>query len=206
MPKNLVLWHIVHMTKSKIYTRTGDKGETSLFTGERVSKDNPFIQALGAVDECNSAIGMSLSFLPHKPALEEVEKQLIQIQHALFDLGAAVATPRTSATKNKIAKTRFDEEAITWIEQWIDEMDHQLPRLTTFILPGGHPAGAALHCARSICRRAEQILVPLNTHEDVSDHVLRFLNRVSDYLFIASRFINHVLSEPETLWEHHKHI
>ncbi len=190
---------------TKIYTKTGDQGETSLFSGQRVSKNDPFIDALGTVDECNSAIGASLAFLPLVPKFHTVREQLITIQHALFDLGAALATPRTTSSNYKIDKTRFDNEGTIMLEQWIDEMDSQLPELKTFILPGGHPSGAMLHLARSICRRAERLIVPIHHHTDVSDHVIIYINRLSDYLFVASRYINHLNHTPETLWEHHKH-
>lgn len=187
----------------KIYTKTGDQGETSLFTGERVPKNNPLIDALGTIDECNSAIGVALSQLPEQDKFNETREQLILIQHALFDLGAALATPRTKASKAKINKTRFDQEAIDLIEKWIDEKDHELPKLKTFILPGGHQAGASLHLARSICRRAERIITPLNNEHDVSDRVIIYLNRLSDYLFITSRYINHLIDKPEPLWNPH---
>lgn len=187
---------------TKIYTKTGDKGETSLFTGKRVPKNDPYIDALGTVDECNSAIGASLAFLPS--SLPQIREQLTSIQHSLFDLGAALATPRTSATSSKIAKTRFDHEAVKQIENWIDALDKELPPLKTFILPGGHPSGSMLHLARAICRRCERLVVPINQHTDVSDDVLMFLNRLSDYLFVVSRFVNHHLHCPETLWEQHK--
>lgn len=187
---------------TKIYTKTGDKGETSLFTGKRVPKNDPYIDALGTVDECNSAIGASLAFLPKSAA--EVRDQLTAIQHALFDLGAALATPRTSASQSKIAKTRFDHEGVELLEKWIDSWEQELPPLKTFILPGGHPAGAMLHLARSICRRAERLVVPINQETDVSDDVLMYLNRLSDYLFVISRYVNHHLNSPETLWEQHK--
>lgn len=189
---------------TKIYTKTGDKGETSLFTGKRVRKNDPYIDALGTVDECNSAIGASLAFLPQSAS--QVRDQLTAIQHALFDLGAALATPRSSASLSKIAKTRFDHEGVELLEKWIDAWELQLPPLTTFILPGGHPAGAMLHVARSICRRAERLVVPINRETDVSDEVLMYLNRLSDYLFVVSRFVNHHLNSPETLWEQHKAI
>lgn len=189
---------------TKIYTRTGDKGDTSLFTGQRVPKNDPLIEALGTVDECNSAIGMTISLFPRGDLLISTRKQLETIQHALFDLGAALATPRTRAAEEKIKKTRFDPEETRLLEQWIDRMEENLPPLKTFILPGGHPAGAMLHLARSICRRAERLVIPLHIHADVSDHVMIYLNRLSDYLFVASRFTNHCLVMPETLWEHHK--
>lgn len=189
---------------TKIYTRTGDKGETSLFTGERVSKDNSAMEALGTVDECNSAIGLAVSLLPDNKKFHKTREQLILIQHTLFDLGAALATPRTKASNSKIEKTRFDDEGTLLLEQWMDEIEAELPPLKTFILPGGHAAGAALHLGRSICRRAERLIIPLHRQTDVSNHVLMYINRLSDYLFMASRFINHVNNTAETIWEHHK--
>lgn len=191
-------------TMGKIYTRTGDRGETSLFTGQRVLKNDPFIEALGTVDECNSALGLAISHLPEEEKFRDVRDQLEVIQHALFDLGAALATPRTRAAPSKINQTRFDQEAIALLEEWMDRMDTTLPKLTNFILPGGHPAGASLHLARSICRRAERLLIPLHEHADVSEHVMCYLNRLSDYLFVTSRLLNHMLECPESCWEKHK--
>lgn len=188
----------------KIYTRTGDKGETSLFTGERIPKNHAYIEALGAVDEVNSFIGCSISSFPKENSLKEVQNQLITIQHALFDVGAALATPRSSSNINKLKKTRFDREETDILEKWIDEMEQQLPKLTHFILPGGHPAGAMLHAARSLCRRAERTIIAMHQAGEVSDSVLIYLNRLSDYLFVASRYINHILHIPETRWEPHK--
>lgn len=185
----------------KIYTKTGDKGETSLFTGQRVPKTDPFIEALGSVDECNSAIGAALSLLPENATIKPVQDQLIMIQHALFDVGAALATPRTRAVDSKLKKTRFDHEEIELLEKWMDEMEAKLPELKAFILPGGHPAGAALHLARSICRRAERRTIPLNA--DVSETVLVYLNRLSDYLFFVSRYVNFLMNCPETKWMPH---
>ena len=189
---------------TKIYTRTGDKGETSLFTGQRVSKNHTLIAALGTVDECNCAIGAALAFLPRDAKFTVVLDQLITIQHTLFDLGAALATPRTAATAAKIEKTRFDHEGTALLEQWMDEMETHLPPLKTFILPGGHTAGSMLHLARSFCRRAERLIVPIHSDSDVSDEVLIYMNRLSDYLFMASRYVNHLTHSPETFWEHHK--
>ena len=187
----------------KIYTRGGDKGETSLFTGSRVPKDDIFIQALGGVDECNSAIGIAVSFLDNNK-LDSCREQLETIQHALFDLGASVATPRQEATDSKRKKTLFDHGATTLLEKWIDAMDVDLPPLKTFILPGGDPAGAHLHLARSLCRRAEREMIPLLQREEVSKEVVCYLNRLSDYLFMASRWVNHQLGRPETCWQPHK--
>ncbi len=189
----------------KIYTRTGDKGTTTLFSGERIPKNNPFIEAIGNVDEANSAIGLALSLLPKDDTFNPARHQLETIQHALFDVGAALATPRSCDQKNKLEKTRFDEEAIGSLEKWIDDMEEGLPPLKTFILPGGHPAGAALHLSRSIVRRAERSVLPLYEKADVTQAVLVYLNRLSDYLFMASRYLNQQLHEPETTWQHHIH-
>lgn len=182
----------------KIYTRTGDKGETSLFTGQRVLKNDPTMDALGTIDETTCAIGVALASLPGE--MTDIKEQLNTIQHTLFDLGAALATPRTRAGANKIEKTRFDHEGIEALEKWIDILETHLPPLQTFILPGGHISGAYLHLARSICRRAERLIVPLYLHSDVSEHVLIYINRLSDYLFVCSRYVNHLCNSPETTW------
>jgi cob(I)alamin adenosyltransferase len=188
----------------KIYTRTGDKGTTSLFSGERVPKNNPFIEAVGTVDEGNSSIGLALSLLPREEVFNTTRSQLEMIQHGLFDVGAALATPRRSHESQKLEKTRFDHESTELLEKWMDAMDIQLPVLKKFILPGGHPVGAALHLSRSIIRRAERLVIPLYEQADVTQAVLIYLNRLSDYLFIASRFVNQQLQVPETLWQPHK--
>lgn len=188
----------------KIYTKTGDKGETSLYTGKRVLKNNQFVEALGNVDECNSSIGIAISLLQENSLLKKTREELETIQHTLFDVGAAIATPRTEAPDSKIKKTRFDAEEVLILESWIDKMETELPKLHAFILPGGHPCGATLHLARSICRRAERTIIPLNQQEDVSDNVVIYLNRLSDYLFVASRYVNFKLQLPETTWEPHK--
>lgn len=189
---------------TKIYTRTGDKGMTSLFSGQRVPKDNLFIEALGCVDEANSSLGVALSFLPKEERFSPTVEQLETIQHALFDVGAALATPRSCEQNQKLEKTRFDHEAIEWLEKWIDAMESQLPPLKAFILPGGHPAGASLHLSRSLIRRAERQVMPLYEQADVSQAVLVYMNRLSDYLFMASRYVNHLLAVPEKQWQPHK--
>lgn len=193
------------MSGVKIYTKTGDQGQTSLFSGHRVAKNSPYIEALGSVDECNSTIGASLSFLPTDSQFDKVREQLIHIQHSLFDLGAQLATPRTIAPPKKISKTRFDAEETLKLEKWIDEMEETLPPLKAFILPGGHQAGALLHMARCLCRKSERKIIPLVESGDVADAVLIYLNRLSDYLFVASRNINHLGSMPETKWCPHEY-
>lgn len=187
----------------KIYTRTGDHGETSLFTGERVSKNDPFIHALGTVDECNSALGLALAHLPKEDSFSAVQYQIEMVQHALFDLGASLATPLSRSTLKKTEKTRFDDEATRKLELWMDEMGSLLPPLKNFILPGGHPASAALHLARSICRRAERNTVFLDQSE-INQSVVVYLNRLSDYLFMLARYVNSLTMSPETLWDSHK--
>lgn len=188
----------------KIYTKTGDQGETSLYSGQRVPKHDPFMHALGTVDECNCAIGAAIGLLPDRPGSTDTRQNLISIQHALFDLGAALATPLDKAKEDKIRKTRFNHEAVEQLEHWIDEIEGKLPELKTFILPGGHPAGAMLHMARCICRRAERHVVPMHRQQQVQDNVLIYLNRLSDYLFMVARYVNHLSKVPETSWEHHK--
>lgn len=188
----------------KIYTRTGDRGTTTLFTGERVHKNNAFIEALGAVDEGNSAVGVALSCLPSIDSLKTMKQQLETIQHALFDVGAALATPLSKASDKKLEKTRFGHEAITRLENRIDEMEKELPPLHCFILPGGHPAGASLHLARSIIRRAERDVTQLYESGEVVQDVFVYLNRLSDYLFVASRFVNHITGTTEIEWQPHK--
>lgn len=188
----------------KVYTRTGDKGTTSLFSSQRVSKNHPCIEAVGAVDEANSAIGVASSYIPNTKEFATVKDQLETIQHALFDVGAALATPQSCNESKKLEKTRFDEEAITLLENWIDKMDIELPPLHSFILPGGHPAGAMLHLARALVRRAERNVIPLFDEKEVTQSVLVYLNRLSDYLFIASRYVNHLLNLPEISWRPHQ--
>lgn len=187
----------------KIYTRTGDQGKTSLFTGERVPKYNPIVETLGAVDEGNSAIGMAISFFPRDEHLQPTKTQLETIQHALFDAGAAIATPQQTASEKKLEKTRFDGHAIEQLEKWIDEMELKLPPIHYFILPGGHPAGAALHLARGLIRRAERSVATLYDQGSAPQDVLIYLNRLSDYLFVCARYVNHLLHVPETPWQHH---
>lgn len=184
----------------KIYTKKGDRGETSVFSGERIAKSDPCIHLLGTLDECNAAIGIALAYLPSEPLFTAIRNQLVEIQHALFDIGAAAATPTSRSEQRKIDKTRFNPKAIQSLEAWIDEFEEQLPTLKTFILPGGHLAAATLHSARTICRRAERHAIPLILHHDVSDDVMAYLNRLSDYLFVVSRMVNFLTKTNESLW------
>lgn len=188
----------------KIYTRTGDQGTSQLFNGQRLSKNCPTFAAIGTVDEVNSALGSAISLLPEVDGIDSYREQLTTIQHALFDLGAALATPRTQSSEQKISKTRFDGHETGMLESWIDEMTEKLPPLKTFILPGGHPAGAMLHLSRSLVRRAEREVIPCFENKDVTEDMFVYLNRLSDYLFTAARMVNQLAGINESAWEPHK--
>lgn len=174
---------------SKIYTRTGDKGTTGLGDGSRVDKDSARIEAIGCVDELNSLIGVLITHeLP-----EQTQQQLTQIQHRLFDLGGELAVPGYQVLKT---------EAIDLLEQWLDEINEQLPPLQEFILPGGNPAAANCHLARTVCRRAERRLTQLTrSDEGINEHALRYLNRLSDLLFVMARFLARQNGGSEILWD-----
>lgn len=176
----------------KIYTKTGDKGTTSLVYGDRVSKTDNRVDAYGTCDEANSMIGLALSYIRNEKV--EPKKEIIQIfkriQTILFHVGAELATPI-----NKKVKWAISEQDITELEQVMDKWDEKIPPLTNFILPGGHPAGASLHVARTIVRRAERKAVAIG--ENINPLVLAYLNRLSDFLFIAARYINYLLNEEE---------
>ncbi|MBS4175179.1 cob(I)yrinic acid a,c-diamide adenosyltransferase [Bacillus sp. FJAT-49736] len=175
----------------KIYTKTGDKGTTSLVYGTRIPKDDIRVEAYGTCDEANSAIGQALSFLNEASFQEkkEVEEIFHIVQTALFHVGAELSTP-----PSKEVKWKLKEEDIDVLEHTIDKWDKELPPLNNFILPGGHPAGAGLHYARTVVRRAERCAVSV---ENVNPLVLSYLNRLSDFLFVAARFINLRLNENE---------
>lgn len=176
----------------KIYTKTGDTGETGLWGGARVPKDDLRIRTYGTVDELNAAVGIVLAEGPG-PILAP---RLIRIQGELFRLGAELATPRG---KN-VATALVEDEDISLQEREIDEMEKTLPPLKTFILPGGHRAAACLHLARTICRRAERELVTLNRAEPQRALAIQYLNRLSDYLFVAARFANHQAGVVDVPW------
>lgn len=187
----------------KIYTKQGDKGNTSLYSGKKVSKNHPVIEAIGTIDECSSFIGLALSQFSLEEPLDKIREELIYIQHALFDLGAHVATPLTQATQDKLLRTRFDDRATTNIEMWIDHMEERLHPLKTFILPGGDAAGATIHIARAVCRRAERLLIPLLEATEICPEALIYINRLSDYLFVCARYVNHITHSNEISWSPH---
>jgi cob(I)alamin adenosyltransferase len=174
---------------NKIYTRTGDDGTTALGTGARVRKDTVRVAAYGTVDETNAAIGMARVHLGDShPGLDS---KLSRIQNDLFDLGADLCVPDRGGAL-PYEPLRITAAQVKWLEDGIDEMNVELKPLRSFVLPGGLPAAAALHVARTICRRAERLMVELSAdpNEPVSDVALQYINRLSDFLFVASRFVN----------------
>jgi cob(I)alamin adenosyltransferase len=175
----------------KIYTRTGDRGETSLLGGARVAKNDARIEAYGTVDELSSFIGVArAAALP-----DAVETMLEEVQRDLFDIGAHLASP---AGTSRFAGV--DPQHIVALEQAIDRMERELAPLTNFILPGGSPGAAQLHVARTVCRRAERRVVALQDESAATASTVTYLNRLSDYLFVAARFTNLAASVPDVPW------
>ncbi len=177
----------------KIYTKTGDKGTTALFSGGRVSKTHLRVEAYGTVDELNSVLGVARA---HQPATQ-MDEWLARIQHQLFNLGADLATPLDAKADWVV---RMDAETVAWLEETIDHMTEDLAPLRHFILPGGTLAAAQLHVARTVCRRAERLAVALTEHEPIGEHVLPYLNRLSDWLFVAARWENAQAGVDEDKW------
>lgn len=179
---------------AKIYTRTGDAGETSLVGGRRVRKDDSRIEVIGAVDEFNAALGVARMELARSgAAFAEFNRDLAQVQHRLFDLGAELAGAEQAAP---LADTDVAD-----VEAAIDRNEAKLDPLRAFILPGGAPAASQLHYARCVCRRCERRLVELAATAPVREQVLRYINRLSDFLFVLARAVNHVSHVPDVLWE-----
>ncbi|XP_005940241.1 corrinoid adenosyltransferase isoform X2 [Haplochromis burtoni] len=170
----------------KIYTKTGDKGFSSTFTGERRPKEDHIFEALGNTDELSSAIGLAREFCLDKR--HTFTHQLDKIQCVLQDVGSNIATPRSSARESHIKRTKFIAQPIVDLETWIDEFTEELPPLTSFILPSGGKSSAALHLARTVCRRAERSVAPIVRSGEADPDVAKFLNRLSDYLFTVARY------------------
>jgi len=184
----------------KIYTKTGDHGESSLFTGERRSKDDSVFHALGTADELNSFIGLAREHCVS--CRNGLEDKLQTIQSLLLDIGANIATPRKSSDADaRLQRTDFPKTHVAILEQWIDELDAQLPSLRNFILPSGGLAAAHLHISRSVCRRAERIVTPMVHNGDVSPAVGQYLNRLSDFLFVAARHSAKMEGKEETIYK-----
>lgn len=169
----------------KIYTKTGDKGETSLVHGVRVPKYADRVEAYGTCDEANSQIGLALSLLPQTEEWTQLRAVFHMIQTKLFHVGAELATPEGKKVGWPIA-----EEDVAFLEEQIDKLSADQPELTNFILPGGHPASSAFHVARTVVRRAERKAVHVAQQEQVNQAVVKYLNRLSDYLFVLARHVN----------------
>ncbi len=182
----------------KIYTKTGDAGETGLFGGKRVLKNHPRVKTCGDLDELNSALGLILSSIkPQNPA-SALAHPLGQIQNELFDLGALVASPKAPFQPSQEESLK---NAVSRLEKDIDEMTESLETLKNFILPGGSETAARLFWARAVCRRAERSLCEIKEEDPSLNHALIYLNRLSDYLFTAARWANKAARKPEVIWK-----
>lgn len=176
----------------KIYTRTGDTGQTSLFGGKRVSKASERVEAYGTVDELNSILGQVRASLPESE--KKLSLHIERIQHDLLVIGSTLARTDGQKAEGFILTEKKIEKAI-------DQMTETLPDLQNFILPGGTQAGSLLHVARSVCRRAERRVIVLSHQEVLDQGIIKYLNRLSDFLFTAARFVNHNASVPDTVWK-----
>ncbi len=180
----------------KIYTKGGDKGETGLFGGERVSKNSARIEAYGTIDELNSFIGHAIT----EAKSSDVKDLLSTIQNQLFTVGSDLATPR-SEKNEKYDIPRVPKEFFENVEKQIDKYEAELEPLKNFILPGGSRAAALLNICRTVCRRAERRVAALKSSEDIGENILIFLNRLSDLFFVLSRYENMISGIPDTIWK-----
>jgi cob(I)alamin adenosyltransferase len=180
---------------TRIYTRTGDRGETGLGAGERLPKDDPRVEAYGTVDELSSVLGVARA-----AGLEpRLEAELARVQNELFHLGADLCVREED--KQRRPGPRVEARHVAALEATIDALNGELEPLANFILPGGSPGAAHLHVARTVCRRAERLLVTLMRHEAVGEHTLAYLNRLSDALFVMARWENRQRGVPDVLWD-----
>jgi len=180
----------------KIYTKTGDSGDTGLFGGGRVPKDDPRVEAYGDVDELNATLGMASAVEP-MPRIDEV---LVPVQRDLFSIGALLATPDLDKMHNHLVKANIDERRIKDLEHAIDDCDKELEPLKAFVIPGGSRKGAVLHVARTVCRRAERRVVRLQHDVEIPSLVVIYLNRLSDLLFMLARVANVRTGAGEVTW------
>ena len=188
------------MKKSKVYTKTGDKGETSLVSGNRLSKADSKIDLYGEIDELNSHVGLGVCYLQkHEAVFQKPLELLYKIQHVLFDLGSNLACEDEFREKYKLPQ--ISESIIQELELDMDEMDGELPKLNNFVLPGGDLACAQFHVCRTVTRRFERKLIQSLAKENAPDNSLVFTNRLSDYFFILSRYVNFKLGKDEVLWQ-----
>jgi cob(I)alamin adenosyltransferase len=183
---------------NRIYTKRGDSGETALVGGQRVPKDALRIECYGTVDELNSFIGLARVSCSEEARLEKLGEILLRVQHELFNLGSILATlPEDVHPK----QPRVTDVEIEQLEREIDAMNEGLPPLRSFVLPGGSRVNAELHATRTICRRAERLVVALAREEQVPVEATRYLHRLSDALFVWSRWASHITGVPEVLWD-----
>ncbi len=187
---------------TKVYTRTGDKGSTRLVGGRRIPKDAARIEAYGTLDELNSVVGLARVFnddlRPNLAAAAHLDNILRQLQNEMFDLGSELATPADFSYEGMF---RVGEQEVKGLERLIDSCQKDLEALDSFILPGGGKVGGFLHQARTVCRRAERDILRLSREEEISPWPLTYVNRLSDLLFVLSRWVSQKLGEPEYLWE-----
>ena len=187
------------MRITKVYTRSGDQGMTGLVGGERVKKSHVRIESYGDVDEMNSSVGLVRCFLRESadPERERIDSMLKKVQNDLFNLGADLATPPDRRWEGMV---RTDEGDVTLLENWMDELNAELPPLTEFILPGGAPVSAFLHQARTQCRRCERrVIVLMDEEPSIEDNAMKYLNRLSDFFFVLGRYTERV-RDAEELW------
>lgn len=180
---------------NRVYTRAGDKGETALVGGQRVAKDSLRIEAYGTIDELNSVIGVAVA----AGLAEPLRERFFVIQQVLFNAGTDLATRQED--KARLELPEVTGRHVEQLEAWIDEWNKELPPLKSFVLPGGDPAAAHLHVARTVCRRAERVVVALARHEGVGEFVIPYLNRLSDLLFVAARYQNARAGHGDVLWD-----
>ena len=190
-------FHDPHVALNRIYTKRGDSGETGLVGGQRVPKDALRIECYGTVDELNAFIGVA-RITADSDGLGQLSAILLRVQHELFNLGSILATLPADVHPKQPRVTDAD---VQQLEREIDEMNEGLPKLRSFVLPGGCRLNAELHACRTICRRAERVAVALSHNEAVPQEAIQYLNRLSDALFVWSRWVNHELGVPEALWE-----
>jgi cob(I)alamin adenosyltransferase len=187
---------------TKVYTRTGDRGDTALVGGKRVPKDSPRIDAYGTIDELNSIVGLARVFneesLDAGEAHQFLDEVLCQLQDELFDLGSELATPPEFFQEGMY---RVGADEVTRLEKWIDQCQKDLEPLKSFILPGGGRIGAYLHQCRTVCRRAERDILRLSREEEINPNVIKYVNRLSDLFFVFSRWIAKQTGEAEHLWQ-----
>jgi len=195
VPDSKDLFDKPRLAINRVYTRGGDKGQTSLVGGQRLPKNDLRIEAYGTVDELNSFLGLARESARE---LQELDRILRRVQHELFNLGSILATLPEDVHPKQARITAAESEQL---EREIDRMNEGLPPLRSFVLPGGSRLNAELHICRTVCRRAERVCVSLAAAEEVDEAILKYLNRLSDALFVWSRWASHQQGIPETLWE-----